>query len=241
MNISKEVLNVLEKSEVRGNNLYLPPTQLERKLYTDVNKVLECLGGKWNRKEKAHIFPEDPQEAVDRAMLTGEATDAKKEFQFFETPMELATKLVEMADVKKGQLVLEPSTGKGRIAQALQAAGAHPVCIELWEDNVKELRRQKFEVTQADFMLTEPTGLFDRIVANPPFSKQQDVDHVIQMLKHLKPGGILVSVMSPSWQFRENKKSVAFRELLDELKAEVEEIPAGTFKESGTMIRSCIV
>lgn len=37
--------------------------------------------------------------------------------------------------------------------------------------------------------------LYDLIVANPPFSKGQDMLHIMQMIKHLKPGGRIVSLM----------------------------------------------
>ena len=39
---------------------------------------------------------------------------------------------------------------------------------------------------------------YDRIIANPPFTKNQDIDHVMQMWNFLKPGGRIVSIMSNS-------------------------------------------
>ncbi len=41
LKIKQDVLDVLIQSTTEGNILYLPQTQLERKLYTDVNKCLE--------------------------------------------------------------------------------------------------------------------------------------------------------------------------------------------------------
>jgi type I restriction-modification system DNA methylase subunit len=101
------------------------------------------------------------------------------------------------------------------------------------------LKEAGLKVKGDDFLEFE--GSYDRIVANPPFTRQQDVDHVLHMYEILAKGGILVSVMSPSWQFRENKKSKGFRDFLEKNEAEVIELPEGTFKESGTMIRTCIV
>ena len=57
--IPENVLNVLGECRADGNLLYLPSVQLDRKTYTEVNKVLENMGGKWNRKTKAHVFAED--------------------------------------------------------------------------------------------------------------------------------------------------------------------------------------
>jgi hypothetical protein len=45
MKVKSDVLDVLAKSKVEGNILYLPNVQLDRKLYVDVNKILEDLGG----------------------------------------------------------------------------------------------------------------------------------------------------------------------------------------------------
>jgi len=239
MKISDEVLNVLERSKITGNKLVLPE-QLDRKLYQSVNKVLECLGGKWSRGDKGHMFSVDPAGLIDDAMITGEATDEKKEFQFFRTPKDVVMKLVEMAELKAGMSVLEPSAGDGAIVGAIQASGIIPDVIELNPKNERKLVGMCLSVRIGDFLSMYP-GLYDRMVANPPFCKQQDVDHVLHMYRHLKPGGLLVSVMSPSWTFRENRKSIEFRKFIKELDAEVVDLPEGTFKESGTMIRTCIV
>jgi hypothetical protein len=64
MKISNDVANVLANSCVEENRLFLPPEQLDRKLYVSVNKVLEAIGGKWNRREKAHLFDECPEETI---------------------------------------------------------------------------------------------------------------------------------------------------------------------------------
>ena len=57
MKIENDVADVLGNSQIEGNNLYLPKGQLERKLYVSVNKVLESIHGKWNRKSKIKVCP----------------------------------------------------------------------------------------------------------------------------------------------------------------------------------------
>ena len=239
MKISDEVLNVLERSVVTENYLVLPE-QLDRKLYQAVNKVLECLGGKWNRGTKAHVFLKSPIEMIDEAMITGEVTDEKKEFQFFRTPKAVAMKLVAMAEIKGRMSVLEPSAGDGAIVEAIHTTEIIPDAVELNAKNKGKLDNMCLSVRIGDFLSINP-GFYDRMIGNPPFCKQQDVDHVLHMYRYLKPGGILVSVMSPSWRFRENKKSVEFRQFIADRAAEVIDLPEGTFKESGTMVRACIV
>jgi predicted RNA methylase len=94
-----------------------------------------------------------------------------------------------------------------------------------------------FKVVDSDFM--KHTEEYDVIVANPPFSKQQDIDHVNKMMDIAKRR--VVSVMSASVLFRDNKKTVAFRKRVEDLGGTFEELPEGTFKESGTNVRTCIV
>lgn len=90
--IPENVLNVLGECRADGNLLYLPSVQLDRKTYTEVNKVLENMGGKWNRKAKAHVFAEDDDvaEMLENVLLTQEVKDLKREYQFFPTPRAVA-------------------------------------------------------------------------------------------------------------------------------------------------------
>ena len=79
--IPENVLNVLGECRADGNLLYLPSVQLDRKTYTEVNKVLENMGGKWNQKAKAHVFAKDDDvaEMLENVMLTQEVKDLKRE------------------------------------------------------------------------------------------------------------------------------------------------------------------
>ena len=54
--ISPKAKEILSAGMIVGNNFHLPPGQLDRKLYTAVNKVLADFGGKWNRKLQVHVF-----------------------------------------------------------------------------------------------------------------------------------------------------------------------------------------
>ena len=243
MKVNETVRDILAECRVEGNVLMLPDRQLDRKTYIDVNKVLESIGGKWNRKLKGHVFDNSPEETLEEIVLSGEYTDVKKDFQFFETPETLASKLCDMAEITPDCSVIEPSVGKGRIADEINKRNPKSlVCFELNNDMEMYLKDKDYEVRYGDFLEVDSDDISaDRIVMNPPFSKQQDIDHVYKAYDCLNPGGVLVSVMSMSHTFRSDKKSKLFREFLEQNESEVEFLPEGTFKESGTMIRTCVV
>lgn len=243
MNIEQHILEIIEQGTSNGNLYYLPGGQLDRKTYLDVNKVLECLGGKWNRKANAHVFESDISDAIDDVLLTGEVIDKKKEFQFFETPQNIVAQLIELAEVRIGHTCLEPSAGKGNIAEALsERAGIGKVtCIELNPENVKVLTEKGFNTNTGDFLKYTAISHFDRIVMNPPFTRQQDIAHVLKALSFLADNGILVSVMSSGVMFRQNKKTLNFWAKVKEHTSEIIELPQGAFKVSGTGVNAIIL
>ena len=244
MRISNDVLAVLSRSETNDNELTLPPGQLDRKLYLSVNKVLEACGGKWNKKSKAHVFAYDASERLDEIILSGEVEIPKDEFNYFPSPPAVVERLIELAEIKSGMKVLEPSAGRGSIALACAEQGADVHCIEIMDENfilLCELKDKIVSAVRTDFLDLPPEQFFDRVVMNPPFKFQSDIKHVTHALKFLKPGGKLVSVMSASVMFRENKLTKEFRELVESRGGFFEVLPDGSFKESGTMVRTVIV
>ena len=93
---------------------------------------------------------------------------------------------------------------------------------------------------EPDF-LKAPLAKFNYIIANPPFSKNQDIDHIRKMYNHLEPEGRMISIASAHWKLSQNKKETEFREWLEEKGADIEPIKPGSFKDSGTMIGGFII
>ncbi len=155
MKIAEDILKIIESGTSEGNQYKLPDVKLDRKIYLAVNKVLELLGGKWNKKLKVHVFPDSIEDAIDSVLLTGKVLDIKKELQFFETPPKLANKLVEMAEVEKGMFCLEPSAGKGNIAKALvDIAGRDMVmCYDINMSFVEVLKEKGFRAYLSNFYI----------------------------------------------------------------------------------------
>ncbi len=238
------VEQVLEHCTVLGTIVKLPQAQLDRRLYLNVAKRLEMIGGKWKGgKVGGFVFQTDPSPLLGK-IQNGEKCNLKKEYQFFPTPDRIADDLVSLAAVRPQHDVLEPSAGQGAIVKAIDRkyASKKVDCYELMEVNrtilceVPNVRLMGF-----DFLQEDNNVRYDRSVANPPFSGNQDIDHIREMFRRLKPEGRLVSIASKHWQISQNRKETDFRHWLHKLKASFFDLKAGEFKESGTMVGSAIV
>lgn len=234
---------ILQQCRVDGLTVKLPDVQLDRNLYLEVSKALGMIGGKWKGgKTQGFVFQTDPTELLNQ-IAAGEKRNLKKEFQFFGTPADLADELVALAELEQDSVVLEPSAGQGAIVEAVLRVNpkANVYAVELMDVNSMVLTQKRITHEKGDFLSIPLRPVFDRIIANPPFAKNQDIDHVKRMYEVLKPGGRLVSIMSPHWIFAEDNKSKRFREWVDEVDAETIEIDRGRFKDSGTMVGAVIV
>lgn len=238
-----ELQTSLSKCTIQGDTLFLPPIHdgiLTN--YQEVRKALLNAGASY--KQNKFIFPNDAKPYIDR-LMGGESVNIKKEFQFFGTPAKLADYLVELANPQYGQSILEPSAGQGAIINAIirhRGAGAPVYYCELMDINRSVLEKIEQAVYLCDDFMDIPSQTpFDLIIANPPFNKNQDIDHIYKMFDVCKAGGRIVTIASKHWQHSTNKKETAFKQWLNDLNAEVIEVPAGEFAESGTKIATCII
>ena len=178
--------------------------------------------------------------------------------QLFPTPVELARRMVEWADVRPGQRVPEPSAGTGNLLRAVWNATSgcdvvRVVAIEqnyqlaqaLEEDKRKRLYStdQNYEIRCSDFLSKGPLdwGHFQRVVMNPPFANGQDMAHVRHAFTFLGSGGVLVAVMSAGPFFRGDLQSMKFRSWLDAQQSTVLDLPPDTFRSSGTGVNCKLV
>lgn len=234
MKVDFDVIEILKGAEADGNKLRITQ-RLDRAMYQKVNKTIAGLGGKWSAREKAHIFEKDIEEIIGEVCASGEYKDIKSDFQFFPTPAELAKKVVALAEIRDGERCLEPSAGRGAIAQFMPGCD----CIELNPDNAAYLREHGFNVVHDDFMTFEPKKEYDVIVMNPPFNKGQAVRHVTKAIQMAKR--CVVAITDFGITFRNDKSTAEFRELVKSHGGTIEPVEEGAFKESGTMIKTCII
>jgi len=166
---------------------------------------------------------------------------------FFPTPPELIERLLELADIKADDRILEPSAGKGDILDAIRKNNPHQTlhAIEI-NSTLRELLKLKgYTLVGDDFLSEEPERRYDKIIMNPPFENGQDIDHVMHACFMLRSTGRLVAVMSEEVFFRQFKKDKVFRELLQNNNAFVSEPIKEAFKKSfnstGVTVRIVVI
>jgi hypothetical protein len=256
MTLTETDKEILQSLQVDDNVKTVTITrQLDRKQYQRTNELLETAGGTWSRKAKAHVFVVAPSAAlkvfisgqIDAVTTTIETKkERKKTYQFFATPDKLANELVAVAfggtDFENWQPknILEPSAGQGSIVKAINRWYPHITVdvYELMEENRTELVKLPCRIIGIDFLSHNSNNKYDAIVANPPFAKHADIIHIRKMYDCLADGGRLVTVSGNHWRHASHKIDREFKEWLesDSVRANVYEITAETFKESGTTI-----
>lgn len=233
---------ILKNVRCHGNLAYLP-AQLPASDYKKVDQILNDLGGKWDRKLKAHRFLTDAEELIAGVLVNGRIEVPKaNNFGYFPTPHQEADVLLAgIAEECSGtELFLEPEAGTGNLA--LKIAELVPMknitCYELQQKNVDVLRSLGFNTQAVDFLEIKPKPFAHFVIMNPPFANLADADHVRHAYAFLRPGGKLRAIMSSGITFRQTKKAVAFRSWVEELGGTFFERPAGAFKASGTMVKT---
>lgn len=155
--------------------------------------------------------------------------------QLFPTPPELARRVVELADIRPGHAVLEPSAGTGALLAAMPniRPGGTVHAVEINRTLADGLREIVDEVHCADFLeLNGQLGMFDRIVMNPPFADGADIRHIEHALEMLQPGGKLVAICANGPRQRAK---------LMERASEWYDLPAGSFQSAGTGVNTALV
>ena len=177
--------------------------------------------------------------------------DLSKIDGYFPTPNELAEELVSrLGYIRSIDSLLEPSAGKGSLVEAVKKD--HPgLFVDCFEINhslktILELKGLHSNLYHDDFLSVTPQdhgATYDKIIMNPPFENKQDIEHITHALKFLKEGGKLVAIASAGVLTNSDRKSVAFRELVEDYGGTIEPAPEGAFKKAdrATAVNTVIV
>lgn len=209
----------------------------------------------------------DGQTQEEDPLSSPKLTPAKR-YGFFPTPDDAAERIIEGASFYIRPLegdrplrVLEPSAGTGNLARRCvhndqpgedrfgrkidHVQQTVVDCVEIQPTLAAALTDEGIynRVFCQDFLSLSPdtTGLYDRIIMNPPFDRERDIDHVVHAMRFLKPKGQLVAIMSAGTEFRETRKAIAFRERMKKLNARWADLPAGSFSEVGTNVNTTMI
>lgn len=245
--LSNEAKQVLQDSDLKDGILHLPDTQLDRELYQEIASVLKVLDGKWNRKSNGFVFKNDVSILLKQLIRTGKVVNRKKNLQFFATPYDVVRMVMIDVRICKGYRILEPSAGTGAFIDAIikdiEIEKVEDViidCIEFDPLNC-EILRDKYKdhpyinIIQGDFMEMD-LPMYDLVVMNPPFAKNQDVKHITKAFGLLTDFGVLHAISSISWEWKTDKVNSDFRELVNNTVTDYWKLDAGLFKDSGTSI-----
>lgn len=237
--------NILKKCSFKDNVLYLPQQQLNKKSYATVKQWVKEAGGKWaGGKVQGFTFDFDATR-VASILMKGERCNLAQEFQFFETPVEIADWLVSLVgEIGAGMRILEPSAGRGAIVKAIHRVCPEVTvdCYELMPENREFLQTmQNVRVVGENFEEERATYQYDVIVANPPFSKNQDIRHLRRMYAWLKPYGVVAAITSTHWVLGQEKTCIDFKEWLKRVDAHTYEIGEGQFASSGTKVNTMAI
>jgi predicted RNA methylase len=155
--------------------------------------------------------------------------------QLFPTPPAIAARMIELAGIQEGDRVLEPSAGTGNILRAIDVP-AHIVAVEINRALADALPAHlATEVIQGDFLQVTAEQIAekaDRVVMNPPFANGADIDHILHAFDFLRPGGRLVAICANG-----PRQAAQLRPLAESW----EELPADTFRDQGTNVRTVLM
>jgi hypothetical protein len=241
--IPDQIKAILQESPITNNTLTLPAS-LDRKLYAKTNAILEDLGGKWHSKRKTHVFANVSDLEIARESIKAGVYISPAANDFYPTPFDLAKEVVEAAELTDPSFeILEPSAGRGALADLAAAHVARydqiTVC-EILPQNIIYLVGQGYQVWGYDFLRTDPSPAFDRVLMNPPFTGNASIKHLEHAMQWLKEGGLLVAVLPASFKTDDNSTTRDIRRKIV-TSGTLWDNKEGSFKSSGTDVATITV
>lgn len=176
---------------------------------------------------------------------------AREGIDYYPTPEPIGYKMVEFADIKSGDSVLEPSAGHGAIARFFPEDTKN-VAIEPSSELVNTIRlrfNKNGRVIESTFENYDVHNKFNEIVMNPPYgtAAKTAMEHLEKAFNHLRDGGRIVALLPAGNSMGKrldkwlngvpNAKTKAERE--GEKRAVIMkkiELPSVTFERAGTKV-----
>lgn len=146
-------------------------------------------------------------------------TKAQEGTDYFATPEPVGLKMMELADIRPGESVLEPSAGHGAIARWA------PDTVEETAIEPSMTLRPRLAMVFDGKILGQAfedlhvSNKYDAIVMNPPFGSagRTAIDHLAKAATHLRDGGRIVALIPrgpaadakfEKWLYEDNEKPI---------------------------------
>ena len=236
------VSDVFDIIETHENLLVLPEKWLSNQIYKKITEFLKSFNWIRTKYKKCTAFKNQGDFTNEQILKIGKSLKGvtlSEKFDFYPTPDELSEKIKELAEIKKDDFILEPSAGMGSLIKGLNKNNI--VCVELSPISAEILKNSGYDTKNIDFMEYQAKRQFDKILMNPPFSKNMDAKHITHAFNMLKNGGVLVAVHTPTIKTAENKACKDFQKIFNQYAVSSETF-SGAVKNSGkgTNINVCI-
>lgn len=170
---------------------------------------------------------------------------ASEAIDYFATPEPLGFKMVEWANIRPGEKVLEPSAGHGAIARFFpDSTNRHAIEPSNELAGRLALNATDTEIHETSFENYHIANKFDAVVMNPPFGTagKTAMDHLIKATGHLREGGRLVALIPmgssmekrfDAWMEGDGSKGI---HMAGEVK-----LPSVAFERAGTSVSTRVV
>lgn len=184
----------------------------------------------------------DPQLSLDLDAKVNETKDPEEVYSNLSE--KAAIEMVTKAGIEKGHLVLNPCANIGSILNQILITDEEllPDYCELEASNRKVLKSYtRANYVGADFLAMNVTSFYDRIIAAPPRSKSQEIDHLLKMYNVTKPGGRIVALVSTETLSGKTKPQKRFLDWINEVKALQQPIDNGIVNKDGKSAKGVIL
>lgn len=160
-----------------------------------------------------------------------------------ETTQPVIDQFMQVADIKNGHKVLEPSAGVGLLADGILKHNSNIKldCIELNSECKKTLKDKGLNVIWSNFLDFKPKYLYDRVIGAPNFRGNIDCEHVIKMYDCVKKGGKVISIMSPYWMTGNSELQIKFRKWLADKSYKITMLPDNSYMEGGKTVPTILI
>jgi len=253
---TKKAIHELTRAEIICGTGYYDAPNDTGKRYHDSPEALAV----WAILEQANAHDADQRKRADELRERVNVLQFAKIPGYFPTPPAVVARMLDLAEHDREigctTNILEPSAGSAAILDGISErwgdftikdnGSPFVVAMEIWPSLCDILKLKGFASKPVDFLELRPGQfLYDLVLMNPPFENRQDAAHVMHAYNFLKPGGRLVAVMSPGPFSDSRKAGQAFRGWFENLAMRgltySEDLPAGSFKASGTGVSTLLI